>query len=180
MEIQSHTSTLVGQCGPRSFASELGLRGHTTAIPTLLCMSLISRDPSSGHSSPDEPTLIVKPCLALSVYLPDQEYARTDPGYLQRSSCSYQYRNPPLPRDPRPSSFQRVICPRPSLRRPRAQIINPSSTMPWKRTRRKPREISDPIHYLPNSKPAILPTRSSLCSESKSLRSTNLAVSTTS
>ena len=77
---------------------------------------------------------------------------------------------------PFPETFppQQTLCPRHLPRPHPPPIINPSSTMRWRLTRRRQRKISSPTHYSPDSKHAIPLMQSLQFCESKSLHSTNL------
>jgi len=103
------------------------------------------------------------------------------PGHLQRVSLSVpsvqRFPSPPACGLPEDASYQsQTTCPRPSLQPPQLQIINPSSTMPSKLTRRRPRKISAPIHYSTNSRTVILQMPSSAYFINKFPSSTNLVV----
>ena len=62
-----------------------------------------------------------------------------------------------LPNNPQ----SRATCPRPPLQAHHPRTINPSSTMPSKLTRRRPRKISAPIRFSTNSRTVILQMPSS-------------------
>jgi len=81
-----------------------------------------------------------------------------------------------LPIDPQ----SRATCPRPPLQPPHPRTINPSSTMPSKLTRRRPRRISVPIHCSTNSRTVILQMPSSAYFMNKFPGSTDLVAPITS